>query len=261
MMAGTDSLNERLGGTRLPLDVSDVDDSKLTFEPLDPALDVLSQFLATSIRSELGTGSSAAWYKVTSALPDVHRLYQSTDPVGSVWKLGSDGPNPTLMRQIKADWPLLAVWRDGPAEFEQRTMTKELIRQKWGVMWAMSDYEADLQPKLGPALVAVARIITGAVNEGRHPSYDSGSKQFGADNGWLSRLAAVSYEAGAAKFSDDEEGRWWAASVTLESEEIVRYLDEGDDSGTTSLGVTAGVGDALEILPDLVLGDGDYPGT
>ena len=84
--------------------------------------------------------------------------------------------------------------------------------------------------------------------------------QFGEDRGWLSRLAPVSYEAGAVKFTDDEESRFWSASATLESEELVRELDEGAENGT-SFGLTENVGDQLELLPGLVIGDGDYPGS
>lgn len=250
-----DSLLQLVGGARLPLDVSAVT-SAATFEPADPALAVLSSLFTAAIRAELGTGTSSAWYAVTSALPSTHRLYQSTTPVGTTWKVE---PSATTMRQVKVGtWPLLTVWRDGAAEYEQKTTVKEYIRQRWGVLWVLGDYEADLTLKLSPVLAMVGRIIAQTAIAGRHPAYDSNDPQL--ETAWLSRLAPVSYEAGAAKFSDDEESRFWCASATLESEELVRQLDLGADDGGSSFGLTAAVGDGLELLPDLVIGDGDYPG-
>lgn len=256
----TDSLYQRVGGAHLPLDVS-VITGAATFEPADPSLETISALCAAAIRAELGTGTASAWYAVASTLPTTHRLNCSDDPVGTIWKLGSDGPSATMMRQVKVGaWPLLAVWRDGAAEYEQKTYMLEVIRQKWQIMWALADYEADLALKLSPVLSYVGRVIAQTLHGGRHPAYQSGAKQFGPDVGWISRIHVASYQAGAAKFSDDEESRFWACSATVETEERIVDLDEGDDSGGLSLGVTAAVGDAVELLPGFVVGDGDHPG-
>lgn len=254
----TDSLYHRVGGTTLPLDVTDIT-AAASFEACEPALAVLSAMFAAAIRAELGTGTASAWYAVTSALPPTHRLYRSTDPVGTAWRVD---PTATLMRQVKVSaWPLLTVHPEGTATFEQRTTCKVTLKRRWGAEWILGDFEADLTLKLSPVLAKVAKILALTVNHGRHPAYDSGTQQFGEDRGWFSRLAPVQYEAGAVRFTDDEETRFWAASATLESEELVRDLDEGDGSGTSSFGLTAAVGDGLELWPDLVIGDGDYPGS
>lgn len=252
-----DSLYTRIGATKLPLDVSEITGT-LSFEVVDPALNVLSSLFTAAIRAELGTGTSSGWYAVTSSLPSTHRLYNSTNPIVTSWKVE---PNLPIMRSIKAGWPLLTVWRDGPAEWEPRTTCKTIVRQRWGVMWSVGDYEADLTLKISPVLGYVGKLLGSVINAGRHPAYEADTKQFAEDRGWLSKIVPVSYEAGAARFSEEEDSRFWAASATFESEELVRDLDQGDDSGASSFGLVAGVGDALEILPDLVSGDGDFPGT
>jgi hypothetical protein len=202
----TDSLWQRVGGTRLPLDVSQVT-AAASFEVADPALDVLLGLFSAALRNEFGTGEGSAWHAITSALPPSHRLFQSTDPIGTAWKIGADGPSATLLRQVKVgSWPMLGVWRDGPGEYEQRTTTKEFVRQRWGVMWALSDYEADLTLKLGPALTMAGRIICQAAIAGSHPGYLSGAKLTGSETAWLSRLAPISSEAGGNP--DRARARW-----------------------------------------------------
>jgi hypothetical protein len=255
-----DSLWRRVGGTKLPLDVSEIT-SAATFEPADPALTAIAGLISAAIRGEFGTGTDSAWYAVTSSIPTGHRLHCSDDPIGRVWR-GIE-PSATALRELAVgEWPLLAVWREGPGEWEQVTFQRDGIRQRWGVMWALGEVETDLALKLAPALQMVGKIVGAVICEARHPGYDDGIQQFGAERGWLSNIRPVTFEAGAARFSDDEETRFWAASMTLESLEITRDLDEeilGPDG--TSLGVTAAVGGQVELVPDLVIGDGDFPGT
>jgi hypothetical protein len=260
----TDSLWQRVGGTELPLDAARITGAA-TFEPADPALAVLAELFAAALRGELGTGTTSAWYAVTSSLPDKHRLNCSENPVGTIWRVGQDGPAGALLRQVKVGtWPLLCVWRTGDGEWEQITFTRAGVRQKWTAAWILGDYEADLALKLGPVLTLAGKAMGAViVNGGRHPGYDSDTQQFGEARGWLSTIRPVSFGAGAASFSDDEETRFWSASSVFESLELIRDLDEFDNEGgeTTSLGVTANCGDGEELVPAMVVGDGDFPGT
>lgn len=256
-MAEPESLWQRVGGAKLPLQASDIDDAKLSFEATDPALNAIASLIAAAIRAELGTGTTSAWYKVMAALPNGHRLRNSTDPVGCVWKLE---PSSTLVRQVKASWPLLCVWREGAAQTEQRTYMKSQRRQRWGVMWTIGDMESDLGLKLAPVLNLLGAIIERAVIAGRHPNFEDNALQFGTDGGWLSSVTLIESQAGAARFADDEESRFWCASATLESTELVRELDEGADAGGNNITISLAVGDGLELIPELIRGDGDYPG-
>lgn len=253
-----ESLNQRIGGIELPVLDTDISATDRTFAAADPALAVVAAFCAAVIRAELGSDTTGAWYRVTSALPGTHRLHDSSNPVADIWTIEPSG---TALRQVKAGFPLLAVWRDGKGEYEQFTTVKEFVRQRWGVMWAVGDIEADLALKLGPALHIVARAICAAVVEGRHPAYQSGARIWGDDYGRFAMLRPVEYEAGAARFSEDEEARFWAASVTLESLEEVAEVDAPADAEPLSLGLTAAVGDGLELWPGLVVGDGDFTGS
>lgn len=249
------SLWRRVGGSRLPLQSHDIDDTALTFEPADPALDRIADLLSSAIEGELGTGSDSAWAKVCASLPSGHRLASSTDPVGAVWKIE---PSASAVNQMKPSWPLLAIWRTGEAEVSQRTLMKEQIVQRWTVMWSLGDLTADLGMKLGPVLQYIAKVIVQTIIKARHPSHDDGTLQFGDYRGFLSRIYPVEYGAGQAHFADDEDAKFWAASVTLESSELVTDLDLGSDGH--GLALTLDVGNELELLPGLVVGEGDYPG-
>lgn len=239
----------------MPLSADDITAAG-TFEPVDPAREVLAGLMAAAIRGELGTGPGSAWRAVTATLPTGHRLAASTDPVGTIWR---DDPSATALRQVKVgSWPLLAVCPDGAAEYEQITTMKAAVKQRWLVMWCLGDYEADLALKLSPVLSAVSKVMAETICAGRHPNYESGTRQFGPGRGDLSVVRPLTYEAGAARFSDGEDSRFWSASLTLETVEMARDLDVGEES--SGLVVTAATGNEVELLPEFVTGDGDFPG-
>ncbi len=252
----TESLCQRVGGTELPLDVSAIT-AAATFEPCDPALNVIADLMAAAIRAELGSAAGQAWASVCATLPSGHRLANTTNSVGAVWKVR---PSSTLMRQIRVSaWPLLTAWREGPGEYEQLTYCKEIIRQKWGVAWVLGDYEADLTLKLAPVLQMVGRVIAQTAIHGAHPAYESGTRQFGANRGWLQAIRPLSYDAGAAVFADDDEARFWCASATLETIEVSRDLDVGGEMDGLDLSLAAG--NETELVPEFVIGSGDFPGV
>jgi hypothetical protein len=253
-MAG-ESLWMKAGGARYPLQAHDVSDSLLSLQAIDPALAVFAGLLKAAIEAELGT-TDGGWQKVAAALPSGHRQFSSTAPVGSVWVMS---PSATAIRQIGVTWPLLAVWREGVAQREQRTMMREQNKQRWEALWSLGDIEDDLGLKLGSILGYVANLMANTISAGKHPAYDSGTQQYGEGRGDLAAVYPVEMNAGRSVFPDDEEAKFWGASLTFETIEMVTELDEGADDFTGVL--TVGVGDELEILPALVSGDPDYPGT
>jgi hypothetical protein len=248
-----DSLWRTVGGARIPLQAQDVGDTPLSFEAADPALEELSGLLAAAIRSELGTGTDAAWTKVCAALPTGHRLLNNTNPVGSVWKVA---PNSDAIRQSQPAWPVLAIWREGNGEWEQRTMMIQHKRTRWSALWSLGDLESDLALKLGGVLSYVGDVMAQTLTRGSHPAYSDGELVF---DGLFSSIAPVEVQAGRAMFPDDPEARFWGTTLTFETTERVTQLDEGSDD--MSMGFELAVGDAEELLPSLVFGEGDYPGT
>lgn len=251
-----DSLWIKVGGARMPLQAHDIDDSALSFEALDPTIGVFAGLLEAAIEAELGT-TTGSWAKICSALPTGHRLLGSADPVGSVWRMA---PSAEAIKQIKFTWPLLAVWREGDVEFEQKTMMVEQARTRFNALWTLGDLEADLGLKIAGVLGYVGQVMANTVKRGRHPAYDSGTQQYGTDRGDLIGAYPVSIQAGRARFpdSDDSDSGIWGTTLVFEVLERVTDLDEGaDDFGGT---ISVGVGNELEIIPDLVQGDPDYPG-
>jgi hypothetical protein len=248
-----DSLWRTVGGARMPLQAQDIGDTALSFEAADPALETLSGLLVAAIRSELGSVAGTAWAKVCAALPAGHRLLNSTNPVGAIWKVA---PNADAIRQVQPAWPLLAVWREGNGEWEQRTTMIQHKRTRWAALWSLGDLESDLALKLGATLAYVGDVLSQTVSRGSHPAYSSGAMVF---DGLFSSAAPVEVQAGRAMFPDDPEARFWGTTLTFETTERVPQLDEGSDDMST--GFELAVGDAEELLPSLVLGEGDYPGT
>jgi hypothetical protein len=104
----------------------------------------------------------------------------------------------------------------------------------------------------------VGKVIAATINDAKHPAYDDGAKQFGSDSNLPAGFKVLTSGGGRAPFADDETTKIWAVSVTLESQEFEVELDDGADY--EGLQVTADVGDAVELIPGLVVGDGDYPG-
>lgn len=239
----------------MPLQAHDIDDDDLTFEAADPVLSTLTGLLKAAIEAELGT-TDGSWAKVCAAVPSGHRLSGSTAPVGSVWRMA---PTAQAIRQIGVTWPLLCVWREGNGEVEQQTMMKSRYRQRWMALWSLGDIEDDLGLKLGGALTYVARVMATTIDRARHPAYDSGTLQFGSGRGDLQGIRPIEIQAGRQVFPDDEESKFWGCSVTFETLEEVVDLDEGADDFTGTL--SASVGNELELIPDLVQGDPDYPGV
>lgn len=239
----------------MPLQAQDIDDTALSFEALDPTVGVLAGLLEAAIQAELGT-TSGSWAKVCSALPSGHRLASSTDPVGSVWRMA---PSAEAIKQIALTWPLLAVWREGNGEVEQKTVMTQQIRTRWMALWSLGDMEADIGLKLGAVLQYVCNVMAATIELGRHTAYDSGTQQYGTDRGDLIGAYPVEMQAGRAAFPDNEDSKFWGCSLTFETLERVKDLDEGADDFVGS--VSLDVGNELELIPDLVQGDPDYPGT
>jgi hypothetical protein len=244
------SLYESFGGTVLPVEQQDLSATKQTFENLDPGRDLLVAMFSAAIRAEFGTGTSSAWYRVTSSLSSGSAIRNSQDPIGYTLKIE---PSHRIINELRVTWPLFAVHRTGEAEYRNKTFQVSERVQKWAVHWILGPVTAGEMHKFCDAPVAVAGILSRVCQLRSHPAYDSGALQF---DGVFSGVTFLKHAAGQAKFSDDEDLIYYAMSAELETVERVRPIDEGTDA--LGLTLTCGVGDALEILPELVTGDSDY---
>jgi hypothetical protein len=246
----TASLFEKFGATELPVELGDLSATARTFEALDPGRDLLVDLFSAAIRAEFGTGTGSAWYLVTSSLSAGSVLRNSTDPIGFTLKLE---PSQRILNELRVTWPLLAVHRTGEAEYRNRTFQVSERVQKWAVHWIMGPMTAGEMHKFCDAPVAVAGIISRVCQLGAHPAYNGGAQSF---YDVFSGVTFLKHAAGQARFSEDEDLVYYAMSSELETVERVRLIDEGAE--LLGLTMTLGVGDDVEILPELVTADSDY---
>lgn len=253
----TDSVWQRFGGTKLPVLATDIDATALTFEALDPARDSLADLFAAAIRAELGTGSDSAWATVCASLPSGCSLRNSTNPIGSVIKLE---PSARVMKELRAAPPALAVHRTGEVEYHDVSTEKTFRVQKWNVHWIAGPLTVGELHKLHDAVLAVSATVQRTIMRRGHPAYQSGAVQFGTDTSYLASVKMLSHEAGQAQFAEGEEAPLYlACRCVLETSERTVDLDEGGE--LLGLSLTAHVGDAVEVLPGLVIGLSEYAET
>jgi hypothetical protein len=250
----TDSVWQRIGGTKLPVEAADIDATALTFEALDPARESLAALFAAAIRAELGTGADSAWGLVCASLPSGAPLRASTNPIGSVLKLE---PSARVMRELRAAPPVLAVHRTGEVEYSDVSTEKTFRIQKWHAHWIAGPLTVGELHKLHDATLAVSATIQRTIMRRGHPAYQSGAVQFGSDTSYLASVRMLSHEAGQAQFAEGEEAPLYlAVRCVLETHERTRDLDEGGE--LLGLTLTADVGDAVELVPGLVVGLSEF---
>lgn len=245
-MSAAVSVFQRVGDLSFPVLETDVADSLL---PLDPPRAVLAGLFKAAINSELAD----AWAKVAAPrFPNFGPL-----PVADVLELE---PSPTNMQQRKAAWPLLCVHRTGEATLDQITLFEERLTQKWAVHYILGPLDIVGERKLSDICIAIAKLIMLVVRQRGHKSYQNGALQFFPGTGGLASLWPKSIDGpGQAKFAGDDNGTtYYAMTLTLESTEITS--DSVDGFGDfDGVGFSVGVGDADQIIPDLLQGDSSVP--
>ena len=246
------------GGLSLPIPIGDTDGTNLNFSDTDPLQSVLVGLLSQALTSELAT----VWTLICAGFPDDHPLYNSTTPVADTLELE---PSPDLMKERVAGWPLLAVHRTGDVEMLDQSIQYQDIKQAWQVHWILGPRQgAVMDRKLLNVLQAAGKIIDIAIEDKSHPDYDSGAVQFyGAtldDPPLASSVKVMGWGAGQATFAGDENGaKFHALRVDLEIVEVWRP-DTDAFTELDGMSTHVGGGGAVEILPDLVIGDTDYVG-
>ena len=218
------SLYERMGGTSFPFPATAVDDVKLTLEPLDPMVVVLTDLIKAAVNSELG----AAWTKVTNSLGSGHRLY-GTSPIQDT--LAGHRPSQEIVQHRKCKFPLLAVHRSGKATYSRKSGTKRQKTQQWEVHYIVGLLDLAESWKIEQALdPGIPTVVDRVLDRQRHPSYAAGAAQFG---GLCASVEMVEHEAGQAAFGEGKDSVFHACLITLETVETTDKV-EGTDELTTS---------------------------
>lgn len=245
----TTSLYQGFGGLSLPADAGS---GATTLTALDPARAVLAGLFEAAINAELGT----AWTQVTAGT-----VLDGTDPVEDVLELPPTGPN---MKQRKAAWPLLCVYRDGAGTFEQHAINGQVERliQPWTVDYIVGPLEIGNVRKLGDIFQAVVKVVRLVIRKRGHPAYQSGALQFFPGHGYIGAIDLKSYDGPPhyqARFAGSEDGTvYHAVSMHLETAEYSRDLD-GQDGVVDAMDLQVNGGGGEGLIGALVTANTDAP--
>lgn len=133
---------------------------------MDPARDKLLALFATAITAEL----TAAW-----ALASPGTALEGKPVVNGRLPLP---PTEDILTQQRVKWPLLAVYRDGQAEWQEWSLAIDMLRQTWTIDYLLGPLTIDDERKLADVLVAVSKVVTLVLQRGGHPSFEGGALQF-----------------------------------------------------------------------------------
>lgn len=247
-MALPDSIYQRLGGTSFPFEATGVDNTELTFEPLDPGKTLLLALLKAAINYEF----SAAWTKVTNSLPTAHHL-RGTSPVQDTI---TRQPDSKALTQTKRAFPLLALHRTGEAKYSKFSATNRQREQEWMLHYILGPLDDGAWAKVQDHLLGVDSLVDLVCFRKGHPAYASYTV-FGDDQ-LFTQVEHTTGESGAAKTPDSDDmffGLLMGLRTVEVSEQNLGAFEDG--SGGT---LTVGVGSETDgILPQVVIGDTDYP--
>lgn len=192
---------------------------------LDPGHTAILGLLEAAINDELGD----AWRGIVGGLGSGHYLAQATEikPVGtpSTFEL-----TPQLMSQFQAQWPVLAVYREGNPKLEWSSTQYRHWIQEWSVDYAIGPLQAAHIPRVGRFVIAVGRLIDNVIVNGYHPAYQNGARQFYGQFASLEPIA-ITGPGIAQSLTDGEPGGYYGLTVTLRS--IERRVETGYANAST----------------------------
>jgi len=247
-MADTSKLSmyERFGLPALPLDA---DDFSGTFAGLDPARDILLDFFAAVLNEELkpaaiSTVTDTVWGKIVASTK-----FEGKSPVE--FKLPHP-PGRETLTQIRADFPMLAVYRDGTGEFDEYTIHQDRLSQPWRADYVLGTLDLAERRQVADVLPMVAKLITLAIRSGKHEAYNGGVGKLGQNGAGLHSIGGTRYTMGPAQFSSDDDAVYWGLSYEFRTIEV--------DGGGATFPVTPyegaslkfGLGSSEGELPELI---------
>jgi hypothetical protein len=216
------SLYEKVGGVSFPFVAASVDNTKLTFEPLDPLPGVIADLIKAAINSEL----VAAWTKVTNSMGTAHPLY-GTAPVQDT--LVGHVPNQNAVQERACGFPLLAVHRSGASKWNGSQVTRTRT-STWSLHYIIGMLDEASWWKISPVVLAgVPAIVDRVLDRRRHPSYASNAVQFGE---YCSTIELTEDEGGQAVFSEDGRTAFYATLMTLSTVEQSATVTGNPDEET-----------------------------
>ena len=241
-MTAANSTYQRIGETSFPIAAGNGTD----LEDLDPAGDILLELLAAAITAELGP----RWTAAVANTPLV-----GTDPVET--KL-PQFPDVDALRQLKVDFPLLAVSRAATSvQVEDYNLDQLKETWRWDVDYILGPLEIGHAAALNAALVMAARAMALTIHDGGHRAYasqDGYAKNVLADGDGccgFSSIRVVEYNVGPAQLSPDSP-RFHACSMTLETVELSDIVAGGIPSmgnyQGTSLELQSGTEQGIKTL-------------
>lgn len=238
-----DSLYRQVGGHVYPALASDLD-AQVSLDTLDPAKRRLLALLKAALNAELG----GAWTVVSAAT----RL-TGTTPVQDAYPYR---PTPQRVQERKAGWPALYLHRAGKASFDEFTVALQRKVQPWQLHYILGPLEIGDAAKLEDALWMAADVVSGVLECGYHPAYESGGMQFGSDQAGIAVARMTGAEVGEALFSQGDNVTYYACLMDLETEEIGRFRD-GVATPYDGMSATYHVGGSEGLVPDLMQTDTD----
>ncbi len=232
------SLYAGFGSPALPL----LTDGAATLVSLDPGRDVLLDLMSAALIYEL----TPRWAAVTLGTP-----LAGTLPVADKLPLL---PLPQEMRQRKAGFPLLAVYRseDRPAVIDDFTLWQDRLTQLWHLDYILGPLHIADERRLKDALVAAGKIAALTLSRGYHRAYAGGVVTLLEH---FSRVTGKTLQSGTAKFAEGDNAAYYhALSMTFETVELAQDTD-GESALFEGATVTIDLGAANDTQDDFVVAD------
>lgn len=147
-------------------------------------------------------------------------------------------PDPEMVLQRKAGWPLLCVYRDPEYKVDEFTLWRWRVTSQIHIDWIIGPLNIADTNKLNAFLQRAVKALVATFAEGGHPSYSASSggralQILGGDNpddggAGFSKWKLTRCNAGQAAFATaaKEAAKYWAVSCTLEVEELTTMPDD-----------------------------------
>jgi hypothetical protein len=196
------------GATSFPLQIP-LGNHAIDFLDLQQAC--IGLLLKDAINAELGD----EWRRICSRLEDDHFLNRSPGALPVVHVVDME-PSPAVLGQTFAQWPILAVYREGtPTTTQQNIDGESGTAEPWAVDWVIGPLDHGDQARVGKFANAVANLVRYVTSEGFHPAHQNGVC---VTVGIFSQLHAKGQMGpGVAQVIGDEKGNgYYGISIQLE---------------------------------------------
>lgn len=238
------SLYRGFGDQKFPLTTDDLVSTNVI---PDPPRDMMLELFATAFNDEM----TDVWPTVASGTS-----LEGIDPVKT--KIPFE-PTARTFQQWKAGLPVVAVHRQGVAQYSEHTLTYDHRVQQWGVHYILKTLQLDHLRRFEAAPLWFANTVDLCIRKKGHLSYESGALQFGTDKGGLEYIKLVSHQLGQAQFADDDSALFMAASLVIETGEL-ENLDTEQWTEFAGADWELGVGDGQGgVIQNLLYLNSDYP--